>query len=156
METRDLNYSYEEYISRHELDDELSKLLDMAMEVAEKAYAPYSGFKVGAALKLDNGEFLAASNQENAAYPSGLCAERSLLFYANSNYPDVPVARMLIVAFEGNELTTSPVYPCGACRQVMMETQDRFKNKIEVWMVGREKIHKVNSVDPLLPLKFTF
>lgn len=156
MSSRELNYNYHEFGWQDNFDPEVLQLVEIAKEAAGKAYAPYSGFSVGAAVKLENGETLSASNQENAAYPSGLCAERTVLFFANSNYPDVPIVKMVLVAFDKGELTTSPVYPCGACRQVMMETQDRFKKKIEVWMAGRDKIHMVNSIDPLLPLKFTF
>jgi len=77
-----------------------------------------------------------------------------VLFYANASYPDVPVKRMVLAAYDKGELAKSPVYPCGACRQVMMETQDRFKKPYEVWMLGLDKVHMVKSVDPLLPLKF--
>lgn len=156
MSSRELRFQYHEFSWQDNIDPEVMDLVEKAKEAAHKAYAPYSGFRVGAAIKLANGELLSASNQENAAYPSGLCAERSLLFYANANYPDVPVTRMVIAAFNNGELTSSPVYPCGACRQVMMESQDRYNKDMEVWMLGRDKIHMVDSIDPLLPLKFSF
>jgi len=156
MSIRELKYTYEEFSDFEKLDPHISELIQKAREAAEKAYAPFSEFKVGAAVELANGVILSANNQENAAYPSGMCAERSVLYYANGNYPDIPVCKMVLVAFEGMEITKNPVYPCGACRQVMMETQDRFKKAIEVWMVGRDRIHMVKSVDPLLPLKFTW
>lgn len=154
MTTRELNYSFEEYSDFSKLDPQISKLIHLAKEAAQKAYAPYSKFKVGAVLELNNGEIFSGNNQENAAYPSGLCAERTVLFYANSNFPDTPVKRMVLAAYENGHLTDSPVYPCGACRQVMMETQDRYKQNYEVWMLGKEKVHMVKSVAPLLPLKF--
>jgi len=154
MATRELNYFFEEFEDLSKLDPHILNLIQQAKDAAQKAYAPYSGFKVGAVVELENGEILSANNQENAAYPSGLCAERVVLFYANANYPDVPVKRMVLAAYDKGEIAKNPVYPCGACRQVMMETQDRFKKPYEVWMLGSDKMHMVKSVDPLLPLKF--
>ena len=156
MPTRELNYTFEEYSDISELDSHISSLIELAKEAAEKAYAPYSEFKVGAVVELANGKILTGNNQENAAYPSGMCAERSVLYFANGNYPEVAVKKMVLVALGYGKLTDTPVYPCGACRQVMMQTQDRFMEPIEVWMVGKEKIHMVKSVDPLLPLKFSW
>ncbi len=156
MSTRELNYFFEEISDFNKLDPHISKLIVLAKDAAKKAYSPYSKFQVGAVVELNNGEILSANNQENAAYPSGLCAERTVLFYANANYPDIPVRRMVLAAFDKGQLTNSPVYPCGACRQVMMETQDRFKQDYEVWMLGKDKLHMVRSIDPLLPLKFNW
>jgi len=154
MSTRKLNYTFEEFYDFSKLDPNINNLIREARKAAEKAYAPFSDFKVGAVAELANGKILSGNNQENAAYPSGMCAERSVLYFANGNYPDIPVRRMVLVALEKGELTKSPVYPCGACRQVMIQTQDRFKEDMEVWMVGQDCIHMVKSVDPLLPLKF--
>ncbi len=156
MSTRELKYFFEEITDLGQLDSHIAKLILLAKEAAQKAYSPYSKFKVGAIVELNNGEILSGNNQENAAYPSGLCAERTVLFYANANYPDIPVRRMVLAAFDNGRITTSPVYPCGACRQVMMETQDRFKQNFEVWMLGKDKLHMVKSIDPLLPLKFNW
>ena len=156
MATRELNYTYEEFSSSEIPDPQIYEMIELAKRAADKAYAPYSKFKVGAAALLGNGEFISANNQENAAYPSGMCAERSLLYYANGNFPGVPIKRMVLVAADDGKLTSQPVYPCGACRQVMIQTQDRFGVAMEVWMIGQEKTHMVKSVDPLLPLKFSF
>ena len=155
MVTRDLSYTYEEYTSLNQLSPKIRSLIEQACKYAKMAYAPYSEFRVGAVAELENGLTLSANNQENAAYPSGLCAERGVLFFANANYPEVAVTRLVIVAYDKDGMTRAPVYPCGACRQVMIESQDRFKKPMEVWMVGSESIQKVSSVDPLLPLKFS-
>ena len=85
-----------------------------------------------------------------------MCAERSVLYFANGNYPEVPVKKMILLAFDHGKLTNTPVYPCGACRQVMMQTQDRFMEPIEVWMVGKEKLHLGKSVVPLHHVKFSW
>ncbi len=154
MVRKEICIHFDEYHSITELPKEIQKLVDLAMEAAKKAYAPFSDFQVGAALELENGLTLAANNQENKAYPSGLCAERSLLFFANGNYPDVAVRRMVIVAFYREVLLEHPVYPCGACRQVMNETEERFEKDLEIWMIGSNKTHKTNSMQALLPLKF--
>lgn len=156
MSTRELNYSFEEFSDFSVLDPQISELIGLAKEAASKAYAPYSQFRVGAVVELANGKILFANNQENAAYPSGLCAERAVLFFANANYPDQPVKRMVLIALDKEETTKTPVYPCGACRQVMMQSQDRFQSPMEVWMVGKDLVHMIKSVDPLLPLKFTW
>ncbi len=154
MGTRELNFTFEEFSDFSMLDLHISSLIELAKETAKKAYAPYSEFKVGAVVELANGKIFSGNNQENAAYPSGMCAERTTLYFANANYPDVPVRKMILVALDRGQLSKTPVYPCGACRQVMIQTQDRFQEPIEVWMVGQDHIHMVKSVDPLLPLKF--
>ena len=110
IETKVTVYTYDE------LNDEQKMLIDKAREQVTKAYAPYSGFRVAAALMLENGEIFAGSNQENAAYPSGLCAERVAMFYANAQYPDVPVKTLAIAAFTNGKFIETPVTPCGSCR----------------------------------------
>ena len=154
MSSRELNYTFEEFSDLTKLDPHISSLIELAKEAAGKAYSPYSKFKVGAVVELANGKILSANNQENAAYPSGMCAERSVLYFANANYPDTAVKRMVLIAMENNEPTKTPVYPCGACRQVMIQSQDRFQEPMEVWMASQDLVHMVKSVDPLLPLKF--
>ena len=156
MAIRELNLTYEEFIYPDEIPAHIASLVEKAVEAAGKAYAPYSKFRVGAVVELANGVILSGNNQENAAYPSGICAERSSLFFANANFPETAVTRMVLVAFDHNGITVNPVYPCGACRQVLIETQDRFRNNIEIWMVGKKTVQKVNSVDTLLPLKFSW
>ena len=108
-------------LSNNELSREDATLIAEAVKVAQDAYAPYSQFKVGAAVLLENGIIVTGSNQENAAYPSGLCAERTALFYAGAQYPDVPVLALAVVAFN-NIGQVEQISPCGSCRQVLVET----------------------------------
>ncbi|MCD6347560.1 MAG: cytidine deaminase [Bacteroidales bacterium] len=156
MAKKAIRLEYEEFLSLNDLPKDILELIEMARKAASRAYSPYSEFQVGASLELIDGQKFCANNQENKAYPSGMCAERSLLFYINGNYPDTAVKRMVIVACQNGELIDDPVYPCGACRQVMSETEERFESNMEVWMAGAKKIRKVNSIDTLLPLKFSF
>ncbi len=142
--------------SHSELSDNEKLLLSKATEAAKKAYAPYSNFKVGAAVLLENGEIFNGSNQENAAFPSGLCAERVTMFYANAQYPNVAVKTLLITVLdnEGN-YRVRPVPPCGACRQSLLETEVRQNEKINVLLVGKETVMQFNSIADLLPFVFT-
>lgn len=156
MALKELRLSYEEFDSLDQCPEVIQSLFSQATEAAEKAYAPFSGFFVGVAIELADGSTYTASNQENKAYPSGLCAERAGLFYVNGLKPDIPVSRMVLAAFQAGKLVEEPAYPCGACRQVMMESEDRGNKPIEVWMVGKNRIHKTTSVQTLLPLKFSF
>jgi cytidine deaminase len=137
-----------------ELSEVEKKLIKSAQEATERAYAPYSGFQVGAAALLDNGEIVTGNNQENAAYPSGLCAERVTLFYANSQYPNSTVKMIAITAQTGGNFTTECTAPCGACRQVILETENRFDTPIRILMAGRETVYAVDSIKELLPLHF--
>ncbi len=138
--------------------DELSplelELMNRAVAAAKDAYAPYSRFHVGAALMLTNGRIIIGNNQENAAYPSGLCAERVAVFNAASQYPNVPAREMAVVAMHKGMLTDH-ISPCGACRQVMREMEQRGKSPIRILMCGKEKVHVVSSVADLLPIAFT-
>jgi cytidine deaminase len=139
-----------------ELTPNEQHLLQLAIEATGRSYAPYSKFCVGAAVRLDNGIELAGSNQENAAYPSGLCAERTALFYAGAQYPDVPV-RMLAIAARGTdgELTEEPTGPCGACRQVIIESETRAGNPIRILLYGKKYVYVIDGVSPLMPLTFS-
>ncbi|HAZ03233.1 MAG TPA: cytidine deaminase, partial [Marinilabiliales bacterium] len=119
-----------EYDSAADLSSDLQKIIIESKEAALRAYAPYSNFNVGAAVLLSNGEVFSGNNQENAAYPSGLCAERVAIFYANSKYPNVPVLAIAICAFNKNGILKTPVPPCGSCRQVLLESEIRFKTPI--------------------------
>ncbi|HPW90185.1 MAG TPA: cytidine deaminase [Paludibacteraceae bacterium] len=137
-----------------ELNDLDKALVNEAKAATERSYAPYSKFHVGAAVRLANGVVLQGSNQENAAYPSGLCAERVTMFYANSQYPDVaPVALAIATQTEGSFLA-QPITPCGGCRQVLLETEERFRRPIEVLLYGTEYVYKVKQVRDLMPLAF--
>jgi cytidine deaminase len=137
-----------------ELDDSKQLLVNRAKEVVFKAYAPYSKFHVGAAVELENGEIFAGSNQENSAYPSGICAERVAMFYANTQFPDVPVKAIAIAAFTDGEFLSSPVTPCGSCRQVLLETETRFEKDITILLYGTKEIYQIKNVKQLLPLCF--
>jgi cytidine deaminase len=139
-----------------ELTPNEQHLLQLAIEATGRSYAPYSKFCVGAAVRLDNGIELAGSNQENAAYPSGLCAERTALFYAGAQYPDVPV-RMLAIAARGTdgELTEEPTGPCGACRQVIIESETRADSPIRILLYSKKYVYVIDGIRPLMPLTFS-
>lgn len=139
--------------------DELSatdrQLMETAMEATHRSYAPYSHFSVGAAARLADGTVISGSNQENAAYPSGTCAERTTLFYANSQHPDQAVETLAIAARnERGEFLPQPIPPCGACRQVMLETESRFRKPMRILLYGTKGIYEVKRVGDLLPLSF--
>lgn len=138
--------------------DELSKeqqaVVAKAKEQTEHSYCPYSGFHVGAAVELEDGTTVLGANQENAAYPSGLCAERVALFAAGAQYPELPVKRLAIACYTGGHFTEEPGSPCGACRQVMIETEDRYKQPMEVILYGDKETYIFRSAADLLPLIF--
>lgn len=154
MKKKQLNIQFTEVSSLDKFDEIERRLINKARSAAKKAYAPYSGFNVGAALLLENGEIFTGSNQENAAYPSGLCAERTVLFAAASQFPDVPVMTMVVTAFTKGKFVTLPVPPCGACRQVIVETQNRYKSTIRLIMYADEKTYVMDNAADLLPLPF--
>jgi cytidine deaminase len=137
-----------------ECDNQKKKLIETAKEATTRSYAPYSKFHVGAALLLENGEIVAGSNQENAAYPTTLCAERTAIFYANSQYPDIPVKSIAIAAFANGDFTEESCAPCGSCRQVISEVENRFGKPVSVIMYGKKHIYEVSSIQDLLPLSF--
>ena len=141
--------------SIEELSEEDRELLEHAREAANLAYAPYSNFYVGAALLLKNDKILRGNNQENVAYPSGLCAERVAIFAAGAQYPDVPIKAIAITAKSKSFKVNEPVSPCGACRQVMAEYENRYGSDIRLILQGETgKIHIVDSVETLLPMMF--
>ena len=143
------------YDSVDELSVDVKQLMEKAVEARNKAYAPYSKFNVGAALILDNGEIITGSNQENASYPSGLCAERTAIYYAGAKYPEARIIKMAITAASQNQKTESPIPPCGACRQAVAEYEVKQKNAIEIYFMGETgKVAKSNSLANLLPLVF--
>ncbi|MCG8581543.1 MAG: cytidine deaminase [Bacteroidales bacterium] len=154
MKQINLTTSIEIFDSKEELNKEEQELIKLAKEACSKAYAPYSEFNVGAAVLLENGKIITGSNQENAAYPSGLCAERTAIFYANAQHPDTPVVSMAIIAMNKNGVLENPVAPCGACRQVLLETELRFKKAYDILLVGQSSIQKIKSSKDLLPLSF--
>jgi cytidine deaminase len=155
MKIRNINIQIEEYDSAESLKQPEAQLLEHAQEAIAGSYAPYSEFRVGAAVLLENGEVIKGSNQENAAYPSGLCAERVAIFHAKSKYPDIKVKSIAITATSDNFITKSPITPCGACRQVIAETESRQNEKIRIIMKGQEGIvQAVNGIENLLPFMF--
>ena len=138
-----------------ELTEDVQSLMEAAVKARENAYAPYSKFNVGAALLLDNGEVVIGSNQENASYPSGLCAERTAVYYAGAKYPNSKIIKMAITASSQNQITDSPIPPCGACRQSISEYEIKQKQPIEIFFMGvKGKVIKSNSLANLLPLGF--
>ncbi|REG90470.1 cytidine deaminase [Flavobacterium aquicola] len=130
-------------------------LMKKAIEVRKNAYAPYSKFRVGAAILLNNGEIIIGSNQENAAYPSGLCAERVAIFHAGALYPEAAILQIAISAASDNNPTTIPVPPCGACRQSISEYEVRQNSPIKIYYMGETgEIHQSDSLKNLLPFMF--
>ncbi|MGQ9847362.1 MAG: cytidine deaminase [Bacteroidales bacterium] len=144
-----------EYTSKNELSGLYQKLVDQASEAAHQAYAPYSSFFVGAAVLLENNEIITGNNQENAAYPSGLCAERVALFYANAHFPQLKVKAIAITAFVNNKIqVNNPIPPCGSCRQVILESQLKQNEPITLILAGKTKIQVIEDASLLLPLHF--
>ncbi|MBP1637822.1 MAG: cytidine deaminase [Bacteroidetes bacterium] len=137
-----------------EIPEEYLQLIEEAKNQTKKSYAPYSTFCVGAAVLLETGVIVKGNNQENSAYPSGLCAERVAMFYANSQYPDVAPTVVVIAAFTGGEFLSEPITPCGACRQVLLETEQRYDKPIKIILYGTEKTFILDNVRQLLPLCF--
>lgn len=154
MKWNEIKIAYREYLSLEELPGEWKELVLRARAASEDAWAPYSGFKVGAAVKLGSGLILTGNNQENAAYPVGLCAERTALFYANANYPDDPVDVIAVTAQNVNGWLDEPVKPCGGCRQALLEVETRFNKKVRIILDGQQSIYVLDGIDGLLPLNF--
>lgn len=153
MKQIDINISIESY-QLDELSPQDQELVQAAIKATHNAYANYSRFYVGAALRLENGQMVIGANQENAAFPSGLCAERTAVFAAQANYPDSPIETLAIVARNEKGVLPNPITPCGACRQVILEIEDRYKKPIKILLYGTQKIYCVRSVKDLLPLSF--
>jgi cytidine deaminase len=146
----------EVYPSMDSLPKAIFSLMEAAIDAREKAYAPYSQFLVGAAILLDNGVVVPGSNQENASYPSGLCAERTAIYYAGATYPEAKLMGIAITARAKEKETTTPIPPCGACRQAIAEYEIRQKSPIPLFFMGeRGEVWKSDSLENLLPLLFT-
>jgi len=154
MTEKHLVINYTEFASASEMTPEDQQLVSAALDARSGSYSPYSHFQVGAAVRLGDGTIVKGANQENAAYPSGLCAERTALFAAGANYPDQPVRSLAIVAADHGTLLDEPASPCGACRQVMAESQKRAGAPMSVILIGAKKIWKFDSVDDVLPFIF--
>ena len=139
-----------------ELTPEERSLIEQAIEGTNRSYSPYSHFHVGAALKLQNGVTFIGCNQENAAFPAGICAERSAIFSAGAQYPDQPITLLAIAArSKDGEFTKEPVSPCGTCRQVLIENETRFQHPIRILLYGQRCVYIVDSIKQLMPLSFT-
>ncbi len=138
-----------------ELPAKIASLMDQAKKARLRAYEPYSNFLVGTALSLDNGEIVTGNNQENASYPSGLCAERTAIYYAGSKYPDAKILIMALTAGSEKHETSTPIPPCGACRQSIAEYEVKQEEPIEIYFMGTSgKVVKSHSLANLLPLGF--
>nr|WP_293565119.1 cytidine deaminase [Prevotella sp.] len=129
-------------------------LVQKAIDATNNSYARYSNFHVGAACLLENGNVVIGANQENAAFPSGLCAERTAIFAAQANHPDQPITTLAIAARNANGLLKSPISPCGACRQVVLEIEDRYQRPVRILLYGTEGIYVFESIKDLLPFSF--
>lgn len=138
-----------------ELNEKEKNLVVAAQNATANSYSPYSHFSVGAAVRLTDGSVYTGNNQENASYPCGLCAERTALYYANAQNPNTPVESIAIAAKNVDGFLKTPITPCGACRQSLLETENRFNQKIVVYLYGTEGIYRVDSIADLLPLQFT-
>lgn len=150
-----VNTSFKVFNSIEELDLEAKELMDGAIKARKTAYAPYSNFLVGVALLLDNDEIILGTNQENAAYPSGLCAERVAIFYAGSQYPNAKVLKICITASPKDRDSEIPIPPCGACRQSIAEYEFKQEKSIEIYFMGAKgEVYKSDSLKNLLPLMF--
>jgi cytidine deaminase len=151
-------FEYQEYASIEELSHDDASLLQKARKTAETAYAPYSHFYVGAAAILNNGKIVTGTNQENASYPVSICAERALLSSASALFPNVAVKTMAITYHNHNENTSSssPISPCGMCRQSLLEYETRWHQPIRIILSGIDgKVFVIETASQLLPLSFT-
>ena len=138
-----------------QLPENIQSLMQQAIEIRKKAYAPYSHFRVGAAIALDNGKIVLGSNQENAAYPSGLCAERVAIYQAGAIYPDAKIVTIAISAASDSNPTLTPIPPCGSCRQSIAEYEFKQDAQIEIYFMGESgEVYRSNSINNLLPLSF--
>jgi len=155
MTENEIRIQFSKYGTEIELNNTGLLLLDSAKKALDSAYSPYSNFQVGAALLLSNGEIIRGSNQENAAYPSGLCAERTAIFFAGAQYPLEKVLEILVIARKTGTLDLIAACPCGACRQVLLEYEVRQNQAIPVvFKLEKQGFIKVASVSDLLPFKF--
>jgi len=151
---KQINIEIEVYNNINELNAIDQSLVMEAKKIALQAYAPYSKFCVGAALLLENGKIISGNNQENAAYPSGICAERTAIFYANAQYPKQAIKALAVVVYKNKEYSENAVTPCGSCRQVMLESENKTQTPMRVIMAGEKQIYIAQSVKDLLPLSF--
>lgn len=137
-----------------ELDNDARQLVDKAMKATDNSYSPYSKFRVGAALRLENGMEIIGANQENAAFSVTMCAERSAIFNAQSNFPHLAITHLAIAARNSEGFVNEPVSPCGSCRQALLEMEQRYKRKIKIYLYGAKGCYVINGIRSLMPLSF--
>lgn len=155
MKTFEVKATVEE-LSYSELSEKELELVNIAREATYRSYSPYSHFRVGAAILLSNGEIITGANQENAAYPSGTCAERSACYYAGAAYPDAKFEAVAIAARAADgEFVSEPCSPCGACRQALLQYELLAGKGVKLLLVGAEKVYRLDSIRALLPFAFT-
>lgn len=155
MKTITISADLEVYDDQAELPEDVQDLMNKATEARENSYSPYSQFRVGAAILLENGEVVTGSNQENASYPAGLCAERTAIFYAGAKYPRTKIRKMALTARSENHEMEVPTPPCGSCRQAIAEYEVKQDQAIEIYFMGEKgKVVKAGSISDLLPLIF--
>jgi len=154
MTRKKLSIEYEEFTSLEQMSAADRELACLALEAQAGSYSPYSNFQVGAALRLEDGTVIKGANQENVAYPAGLCAERTALFAAGANYPDLAPEALAIAGSDHGVLCESPVSPCGSCRQVMAEYQKKHGKYLKIILVGSKRIRVFQRVEDLLPFIF--
>jgi len=142
--------------NQSELNETQKNVIEAAKKATFSSYSPYSHFQVGAAVLLDDGTIVRGSNQENAAYPSGICAERTAIFYAQAQYPDQPIRKLAIAAQCNKEFYNDPISPCGACRQVILEAEYRAGAPIEILLLAGEEVWVFEGINGLLPLGFDY
>lgn len=155
MKTITINTTFSVFESKNDLPQDINSLMEQAIEIRKTAYAPYSKFRVGCAILLDNGKIVLGSNQENAAYPSGLCAERVAIFQAGSLYPNAKMTAMAISATGDEKPVLEPIPPCGSCRQSIAEYEIRQEMPIVIYFMGESGIvYQSESLRNLLPFMF--
>ena len=155
MKQVNITTTFSVFDSKEELSTALLDLMNQAIEIRKKAYAPYSKFRVGCAILLDNGKIVLGSNQENAAYPSGLCAERVAICQAGAIYPEAKIIKMAISATSDEKPVLAPIPPCGACRQSISEYEFKQETPIEIYFMGESgEVYKSDSLKNLLPFMF--
>lgn len=155
MKKKDLHIQISIFDSKKELTETTTTLFLEAEKARENAYAPYSNFRVGAAILLDNGKIITGNNQENAAYPSGLCAERVAIYFAGAQFPNNKIVQMAVTARSEKQTLQNPIPPCGSCRQAIAEYEIKQNQPIEIYFMGETgQVYKTDSIKALLPLLF--
>ena len=142
------------FYEKHELPKDERELVESAIAATDHAYAKYSNFRVGAAIRLSDGSVMIGANQENAAFPSGLCAERTAILAAQAQYPEKAITMLAVAARNENGLLKEPVTPCGSCRQVMLEVEDRYQQPMKVLLYGTDGVYVIDSAKDMVPLSF--